>query len=187
MTDRIMPDDEAVDEGCECIELLGHVKWFDVAKGFGFVICESGAGDVLLHANVLRQFGVGSVAEGSQLRVMVRTTPRGRQAVKVLEIVPPECGTYDQPEELQEPVETAVDGPLQPARVKWFDRAKGYGFANAFGRSEDIFLHGDVLRRSGLADLVPGEAIAVRVTEGRRGLMASEIAPWDHSHTAPVA
>ena len=41
----------------------------------------------------------------------------------------------------------------------WFDKAKGFGFANVFGRDEDVFLHIEVLRRSGLADLQPGEAV----------------------------
>ena len=36
---------------------------------------------------------------------------------------------------------------LQPGRIKWFDKAKGFGFANVFGKSEDIFVHIDVLRR----------------------------------------
>jgi cold shock protein len=69
--------------------------------------------------------------------------------------------------------------PLQPARVKWFDKAKGFGFANIFGRPEDVFLHVEVLRRSGLADLQPGEAVALRVTEGKRGLMAVQVASWE--------
>ena len=30
---------------------------------------------------------------------------------------------------------------LQPGRIKWFDKAKGFGFANVFGKSEDIFVH----------------------------------------------
>ena len=38
----------------------------------------------------------------------------------------------------------------QPGRIKWFDKAKGFGFANVFGKSEDIFVHIDVLRRCGL-------------------------------------
>ena len=36
--------------------VFGHVKWFDIDKGFGFLVLEDG-GDVLLHANVLKNFG----------------------------------------------------------------------------------------------------------------------------------
>ena len=55
--------------------------------------------------------------------------------------------------EIAEPVDLSL--PLEPARVKWFDKGKGFGFANVFGRDEDVFLHIEVLRRSGLADLAP--------------------------------
>ena len=68
---------------------------------------------------------------------------------------------------------------LEPARVKWFDKAKGFGFANVFGKPEDVFLHVEVLRRSGLSDLQPGEALALRVIDGKRGRMAAEVVAWE--------
>jgi CspA family cold shock protein len=66
-----------------------------------------------------------------------------------------------------------------PARVKWFDKGKGFGFANVFGKPEDVFLHVEVLRRSGLSDLQPGEALALRVISGNRGQMAAEVVAWE--------
>ena len=42
---------------------------------------------------------------------------------------------------------------LEVARVKWFDKAKSFGFANIWGSSEDVFVHVEILRSSGLADL----------------------------------
>ena len=42
---------------------------------------------------------------------------------------------------------------LEAARVKWFYKAKGFGFANIWGSSEDVFVHVEILRSSGLADL----------------------------------
>ncbi|MFN3580697.1 MAG: cold-shock protein [Pseudomonas sp.] len=68
--------------------------------------------------------------------------------------------------------------PFQPARVKWFDAAKGIGFANVFGSAEDVFIHIEVLRASGLTTVVAGEAIALRVFEGDRGLLAAEVKDW---------
>jgi len=70
---------------------------------------------------------------------------------------------------------------LSPARVKWFDEGKGYGFADVFGSHVDIFIHVEVLRRSGLADLQPGEAVALRIVDGRRGRMAVEVAAWERA------
>lgn len=68
---------------------------------------------------------------------------------------------------------------MEAARIKWFDKAKGFGFANVFGRPEDVFVHMDVLRQSGLSDLAPGEAIAMRVIDGKRGSMAAEVHAWE--------
>jgi cold shock protein len=75
------------------------------------------------------------------------------------------------------PIDTSI--PIEPGRVKWFDKVKGFGFANVFGRSEDVFIHMETLRRSGMADLQPGEAIALRAVAGERGRMAVSIEPWE--------
>ena len=40
-------------------------------------------------------------------------------------------------------------------------------------------MHVEVLRRSGFADLSPGEAMGLRIIDGRRGRMAIEVAAWD--------
>ena len=160
--------------------VTGHVKWFDPGKGFGFVLSDSGGPDILLHVNVLRNFGQGTVADGSGIEVLTQTTPRGVQAVEVLRIEPPktEPGTGLSDLAMIDPDALAAQ-EVEPARVKWFDKGKGFGFANIFGRPEDVFIHIEVLRRSGLADLAPGEAVGLKVMEGRRGRMATEVLPWD--------
>lgn len=158
----------------------GRVKWFDASKGFGFIVGDDGSGDILLHANVLRNFGQGSVADNAQITVRVQKTTRGQQATEVLEIAPAA-------EEERVPIEDLGDSDmatilaleLEPARVKWFDKGKGFGFANVFGRPEDVFIHIEVLRRSGFADLGPGEAVGLRVIDGKRGRMAAMVTSWE--------
>jgi CspA family cold shock protein len=158
----------------------GLVKWFDPVKGFGFVVSDLGGPDILLHVNVLRNFGQSSIADGARVELEVQKTERGVQATQVLALYPPQGGESVGLSDIAalDPMIVAA-APLEPARVKWFDKGKGFGFANVFGRREDIFLHMEVLRRSGLSDLAPGEALALRVIEGKRGHMAAEVFAWE--------
>jgi len=161
-------------------QVKGQVKWFDPVKGFGFVVSDEGGADILLHVNVLRNFGQSSVADGARIEIVTHKTERGVQAVEVVTIEPPE--REDQPvltDFAELDLEAVRRAPLEPARVKWFDKGKGFGFANVFGLSDDVFLHIEVLRQSGLADLQPGEALALRVIDGRRGRMAAEVHAWE--------
>ena len=159
--------------------LSGHVKWFDAAKGFGFVVADAGGPDILLHANVLRNYGQGSIADASAVELRVQRTERGLQATKVITVTPPEGD--EQLAGFTLGVENLDDVALTPARVKWFDKAKGFGFANAYGDAQDIFLHIEILRKCGLADLDAGEAVCLRIVEGDRGQMAAEVHSWDYA------
>lgn len=159
--------------------ISGHVKWFDAARGFGFVTSDDVPGDILLHINVLRNFGQSSVADGSEISITIQETKRGHQAVEVTALTPPtlEALETDIPEFLQ-PVPEGT--PFVAARIKWYDKGKGFGFANAFGDAEDVFVHAEVLRRFGLADLQPGEAICMRIMQGERGKLAAEVRRWEY-------
>ena len=160
--------------------ISGVVKWFDPAKGFGFVVSDAGGPDILLHVNVLRNYGQSSVADGARIDLTVQKTERGVQATQVHAVHPPAAAQAMALSDIVGIDPTLVAAaPLEPARVKWFDKSKGFGFANVFGKSDDIFLHIEVLRQSGLSDLQPGEALALRVINGERGQMAAEVHAWE--------
>ena len=160
----------------------GKVKWFDPAKGFGFIVADEGGPDILLHANVLRNYGQSSVADGTVITVMVQITTRGVQAVEVVQIdAPMPLGMafmLGDDETMASPEEIALL-PIEPARIKWFDKSKGFGFANVFGLPEDVFVHIEVLRHSGFADLAAGEAVCLRIMDGARGRMAVQVVSWE--------
>ena len=158
--------------------IRGLVKWFDVARGFGFIVSESVDRDVLLHVNVLRGFGQSSVADGSGIEFTYQVSERGLQAVEILSVDIPEPQGLLSEAEYMQPIPD--DLPYLPARVKWFDKAKGFGFANVFGSHKDIFVHVEVLRRFGLADLTAGEAVCIRVLDGARGKLAVEVRRWEY-------
>ncbi|WP_342075904.1 cold shock domain-containing protein [Yoonia sp. SS1-5] len=161
-------------------QVNGQVKWFDPSKGFGFVVADKGGPDILLHANVLRNFGQGSVVDGSAIEILVQDTQRGLQATQVLSITPPESDASVPLRDMMDySAADIAERPIEPARVKWFDKAKGFGFANVFGNNDDVFIHVEVLRRSGLSDLQSGEAVGLRLVDGERGRMAIEVVGWE--------
>ncbi len=167
---------------------VGKVKWFDPVKGYGFIVPDEPlddlSGDVLLHMSVLRSAGFSTVPENARIVCDAVRGERGAQATRVLELddsaqVTDELDDYPNPDD--DDMYPVQDGDLVPVRVKWFDRAKGFGFGNMIGDASDIFIHMEVLRRFGLPDLAPGEAVLARVMRGPRGMMASEVRPWDYS------
>ncbi|PVH29808.1 cold-shock protein [Pararhodobacter oceanensis] len=159
--------------------IRGSIKWFDHGKGFGFIVSDTGGPDILLHVNALRNFGQGSVCDRAGIEVSVQQTQRGLQAVEVFAVTPPAGEDGEEFTTIEELDPEAAALPLEPARVKWFDKIKGFGFANVFSRPEDVFIHMEVLRKSGFAELQPGEAIGLRITDGERGRMAVSISSWE--------
>ena len=60
----------------------GRVKWFNDAKGFGFITQESGE-DVFVHFSAIAAQGFKSLAEGDQVEFEVTRGPKGLQATNV--------------------------------------------------------------------------------------------------------
>jgi len=157
------------------IRVMGHVKWNDAIRGFGFVELDQSGGDVLLHKSVLLDFGQSSVTAGSRIELSAALSGRGLQACEIFEIQNCEVEGNESKPSLDD---TDIAGALVPARVKWFDKRKGYGFVNLFDSDEDCYIHVDVLCRGGLQSVETGEAIGVRVTRGSQSINVVQAAPW---------
>ena len=167
---------------CETLTVVGTVKWFDAVRGFGFITSEAFTGDILLHQNVLHAFGQSAVSEASLIEETVQDTRKGWQAVDIISLKAPECPTKNGAQNdfnTHFNTQSTMTSPLEAARIKWYDTSKGFGFANVFGKKEDVFVHADIVRRYGLGGLQPGEAICLRVINSARGKLATEIRKWE--------
>ena len=66
--------------------MTGTVKWFDDAKGFGFITPEDGAKDVFVHHSAINGTGFKSLAEGQRVEFETQSTQKGLAAVNVTPI-----------------------------------------------------------------------------------------------------
>lgn len=154
-----LPEEEEL-----AIRVDGKVKWFDAVKGYGFMTPDPGQSvpsheDIMIHVSCLRSAGITSMSEGGAVSCLVVRRDKGLQAKDILQ--------YETPE--QESGEFAGK-PQDVVVVKWFNRAKGYGFVNRQDKpDEDIFVHMVAVRKAGMEDLQDGQILMAVIEAGPKG------------------
>ena len=68
-----------------------------------------------------------------------------------------------------------MSGVKISGKVKWFNNAKGYGFVNEEGKTEDLFAHYSAIIMDGYKTLKAGQAVSFEIIQGPKGLHAVNI------------
>ncbi len=164
------------------------VKWFNPAKGFGFVTFEDGTPDAFLHISVVERAGYASLGEGTMIECEVGQGRKGPQIENIFSV-------KDAPRSAPSSSGGGGSGGGAGPRgggggggggggvatgsaegiVKWFNPAKGFGFVQPDSGGKDIFLHISVVERAGVNSLMEGQRVRVSTSQGQKGPQAESL------------
>jgi CspA family cold shock protein len=147
----------------------GTVRWFDPDRGFGFLAPEDGSADLFVHASeIAGDSGTRLLREGQAVEFEIGEGDRGPQARGV-----------------RVTGEVAADATLGVlGTVKWYEPAKGYGFATPDAGGSEVFLHSSAIVTGGV--VTAGQRIAFLIGEGERGPQAEYVVPLGTGAGAPA-
>lgn len=146
------------------------VKWFNRAKGFGFVQPSDGSPDAFLHVSVLEQLGHSELAEGTTIVCDIAEGHKGPQVAGIHSIdestASPSTGAPRSSGGFTEEFE---------GTVKFFNVEKGFGFIKPDDGGRDVFISSRTLERAGLSMLESNQRVRVATRMGLKGPMAESV------------
>jgi CspA family cold shock protein len=146
----------------------GLVKWYDRAKGYGFIVPDDGGPDIFLGKAVVDIANLGEPEEGARVVAMMQVRNKGRSATGLVSLEAPE-----KPEIV--PIRVAdIAGPRR-GTVKLFNAQRGFGFVTLGDGTADIFFHVTTPGSDDLRSLVIGDEVVVTWGVGPNGLTAVEV------------
>jgi len=176
--------------------MTGTVKWFNDAKGFGFITSDGGD-DVFIHFSAILSKGFRSLPEGARVEFDQVQGPKGYQAANVKAIsneeqekqesaqdpkayqaakvlISIEEQVHHEPEALATPSASRTPELHTRGTVKWFNDAKGFGFITSEA-GDDVFIHFSAIRSKGFRSLAEGAQVEFDQVQGPKGYQAANV------------
>jgi CspA family cold shock protein len=152
------------------------VKWFNTAKGFGFVAVADGT-EAFLHMSALEAAGLPAPREGAAMKCEIGPGKKGPQVTRVVEVTGGAAPVTRLPTQSARPLDPAVLAGTTEVEgsIKWFSPERGYGFVTADDGDDDIFFNSDCLRRAGVATLTAEQRVSVTVAKTAKGREARAV------------
>lgn len=160
-------------------KIEGALRWFDQIRGYGFIMPKDGTDDILLHNDVLREFGQTRLKPGTQISCEIMRSPKGLMATRILKILDDVTSVaknlVNDRNCAESPERPICETDLKVAIVKWYDERKGYGFAVTHDDNGDVMLSRHILRKYGIRTIYPGDKLRIAFDMTERGLLANYI------------
>lgn len=160
----------------------GVVKFFNAAKGFGFISPSDGTPDIFVHISALHDSGIEGLNEGDEVSFEVERDRRSGKssavALSVLAYAPAGGGRgrggggggggFGRSSSSAPRGSTRETLGSAAGVVKWFNPAKGFGFIQPNDGGTDIFVHISAVERAGLRGLDDGQQVSFDLEQDRR-------------------
>ncbi len=160
----------------------GTVKFFNAAKGFGFVARDDGGEDVFVHISAVEQAGLAGLASGQPLGFTL-VERNGKVSAIDLKIEGEPMPIEDHGPRRDDRGPGAAPGGARGRRqltgertsgtVKFFNTTKGFGFIARDDGQADAFVHISAVQRAGMAGLDEGDRVAFDIEVDDRGKFAA--------------
>lgn len=147
------------------------LKWFNAAKGFGFVVPDEDPVDAFLHITQLQKLGLHGLGEGAEVLCVVDRGEKGAIVVELVDVI--SLGVV--PSQAPELDESGTGLYKIKGVVKLYFEEKGFGFITPDDGMKDVFIHKSCLDHCGVEQLYPGQRVRLSFKIAEKGREAVQI------------
>jgi len=151
--------------------IKAKLKWFNAAKGFGFVVPDENPVDAFLHITQLQKLGLHGLGEGAEVLCVVDRREKGAIVAELVDVI----SHGNLPDKGLEVDENEKGHYRIKGIVKLYFDDKGFGFVTPDDGMKDIFVHKSCLDNCGVTELHPGQRVRITFKIADKGREAVKI------------